>query len=210
MEYINSLKWRYATKKFDRNKKLDTEVLNRIIEAANLSATSLGFQPIKILNVESPFLRDRIKSASFNQPQVADASHLLILCVDADFSKENVRKYMGLVAATRGISVADLVGYENMINGWVDGLADDEARVNWASKQAYITIGTMMAACALEKVDSCPMEGFIASQVAEVLELDKLNLFPVLLLPVGYRSEECSNQHLAKVRKPLSDYVINF
>lgn len=209
MEYIEAMKWRYATKKFDRNKKITSEVLKRILEAANLSATSLGFQPIKILNVESPFLRDRVKSASFNQSQVVDASNLLILCVDADFSQENVGRYVDTIARARGISTTELTGFEKMINGWLSGLPDDEERLNWASKQAYITIGTMMTACALEKVDCCPMEGFVPNQVAEILELQKLNLIPVLMLPVGYRHEEDLNQHLTKVRKSMSDYVLN-
>jgi nitroreductase len=210
MDYIKSMKWRYATKKFDRNKKVDSSVLKRILEAASLSATSLGFQPIKILNVESPFLRDRIKLASFNQSQVTDASNLLILCVDADFSKENVSRYISTISQARSVSSTDLSGFESMINGWLGGLPDDEERINWASKQAYITIGTMMTACAIEQVDSCPMEGFVPNQVAEILELQKLNLFPVLMLPVGYRHEEDLNQHLTKVRKPMADYVINF
>jgi nitroreductase len=210
MDYITSMKWRYATKKFDRNKKVDSVVLKRILEAANLSATSLGFQPIKILNVESPFLRDRIKSASFNPSQVTDSSNLLILCVDADFSKENVSRYISTISQARSVSSTDLSGFESMINGWLGGLPDDEERINWASTQAYITIGTMMTACALEKVDSCPMEGFVPNQVAEILELQKMNLFPVLMLPVGYRHKEDLNQHLIKVRKPMADYVINF
>lgn len=210
MDYIDAMKWRYATKKFDRNKKVSAEVLKRILEAANLSATSLGFQPIKILNVESPFLRDRIKAASFNQSQVVDASNLLVLCIDADFSKENVARYIATIAKTRSISTFELEGFEKMINGWLTGLPDDDERLNWASKQAYITIGTMMTACALESVDCCPMEGFVPNQVAEVLELQKLNLIPVLMLPVGYRHEEDKNQHLVKVRKSMNDFVINF
>ncbi len=210
MEYLDSMEWRYATKKFDRLKKVDNEVLQRIVEAGKLSATSLGFQPLKILNIESPFLRDSIKSASFNQTQVTDASHLLILCVDADFSKENVARYIKRVADTREQSPEKLSGFESMINGWIGGLPDDEERINWAAKQAYITIGTMMTACALEKVDSCPMEGFVPQQVAEILDLEKLNLFPVLMLPVGYRHADDLNQHLPKVRKTMNEFLINF
>ena len=68
----------------------------------------------------------------------------------------------------------------------------------------------MMTACAIEKIDSCPMEGFVPLQVAEILELQKLNLFPVLMLPIGHRHDDDLNQHLVKVRKPMTDYVINF
>jgi len=89
-------------------------------------------------------------------------------------------------------------------------LRDEEGRINWTAKQAYITIGTMMTACGLEKVDSCPMEGFVPQQVAVILDLEKLNLFPVLMLPVGYRHADDLNQHLPKVRKTMNEFLINF
>lgn len=210
MNYIDSLKWRYATKIFSKERKLDEDAVIRIIESGNLSATSLGFQPIKILNIQDQLLREKIRTASFNQAQITDASHLLILCVDADFSKESVKKYMNLVATSRDIPTQDLSGFENMVSNWINGLPNDESRIEWAAKQAYITIGTMMTACAIEKIDSCPMEGFKPNDVVEILGLDKLNLLPVLMLPIGYRSVECTFQHLTKVRKPLAEYVINF
>lgn len=209
MEYINSLEWRYATKKFDASKKVSEETLQRILYAANLTATSLGFQPIKIINVQPTHLREQIKAASFNQSQVTDASHLLVLCVDANFSTERVNQYIQRISTTRNVPIENLVGFENSINKWIINLQDDNARVNWAAKQAYITLGTMLTACALEQVDSCPMEGFIPEQVSEILELQSRSLFPALMLPIGYRSHEDANQHLTKVRVPLSEYIIN-
>jgi nitroreductase / dihydropteridine reductase len=209
MEYINSLEWRYATKKFDASKKVSEETLQRILYAANLTATSLGFQPIKIINVQPAHLREKIRSASFNQSQVTDASHLLVLCVDANFSTDRVNQYIQRISQTRNVPVENLVGFENSINKWIINLQDDNSRVNWAAKQAYITLGTMLTACAIEQVDSCPMEGFIPEQVSEILELQSRSLFPVLMLPIGYRSNEDANQHLPKVRMPLSEYVIN-
>ncbi len=209
MGYINSLKWRYATKKFDTTKIVPEETVQRILYAANLTATSLGFQPIKIINVRPSHLREKIRSASFNQSQVTDASHLLVLCVDANFSTERVNQYIQRISTTRNLPIENLAGFENSINKWITNLKDDNSRVNWAAKQVYITLGTMLTACALEQVDSCPMEGFVPEKVSEILELQKLNLFPVLMLPIGYRAAEDANQNLPKVRVPLSEYIIN-
>ncbi len=65
-----------------------------------------------------------------------------------------------------------------------------------------------MTVCALEKIDSCPMEGFISKKYDEILDLESKNLKSVLLLPIGYRADDDFMSKLKKVRKPLSDIVI--
>ncbi|MGK0448878.1 MAG: Ca2+-binding EF-hand superfamily protein, partial [Polaribacter sp.] len=42
MNTIESLKWRYAVKKFDANKSLTKEQINTLKDAFNLTATSYG------------------------------------------------------------------------------------------------------------------------------------------------------------------------
>ena len=59
-----------------------------------------------------------------------------------------------------------------------------------------------MVGCADMRIDSCPMEGFKSNEFDEILDLDSQNLTSVVLLPVGYRSEEDKYQHKTKVRKP--------
>ena len=59
-----------------------------------------------------------------------------------------------------------------------------------------------MFAAALEKIDSCPMEGFKKDLMEEILELDTQNESVAVTLALGYRSEEDDFQKLKKVRKP--------
>ena len=75
--------------------------------------------------------------------------------------------------------------------------------------QAYIALGNLMTVCAELRIDSCPMEGFITSKVDEVLRLEEKNLKSVLMLPVGFRSEEDPTNGLKKVRKPLAEVIID-
>ena len=44
--YIDSLNWRYATKKFDETKKVSSNTIKTLKEAFNLTATSYGLQPL--------------------------------------------------------------------------------------------------------------------------------------------------------------------
>jgi hypothetical protein len=70
-------------------------------------------------------------------------------------------------------------------------------------------MGTLMTVCADQKIDSCPMEGFDAEKFDDILNLTKMNLRSVLLLPVGYRAEDDFMSKLKKVRKPLDEVIIH-
>ncbi|MCB9195350.1 MAG: nitroreductase family protein [Flavobacteriales bacterium] len=206
MNYIESLKWRYATKKFNPKRKISSDVLGRIIEAANLSASSLGLQPIKLVHINDKAARNSILEDCYNQQQIIDASDLIAICIDTNVNQDKIEDFIKLVAKTRDQHPDELNGYKNMISNFVNGI-EETTKKEWLSKQAYIVLGTLLTVCAIERIDSCPMEGFKPNNVAEKLKLNELHLHPVLLLPIGYRSVEDKNQHLIKVRKPLDQYV---
>jgi nitroreductase len=56
MSLITSLKWRYAAKKYSNQKVSDADI-KTILEAINLSATSAGLQPFRVIVVENPEIR---------------------------------------------------------------------------------------------------------------------------------------------------------
>jgi len=61
---------------------------------------------------------------------------------------------------------------------------------------------------AMTKVSSSPMEGFVPSKYDEILNLKALGLKSALLLPVGYRAEDDMFSGFLKVRKNITDTVI--
>ena len=81
-------------------------------------------------------------------------------------------------------------------------------KFDWAIRQAYIALGNLMTVCAIEKIDSCPMEGFNPEAIDEVLQLNLKGLKSVLLLPVGKRAKDDIFADLKKVRKPLNETII--
>ncbi len=78
MDILEKLNWRYAVKKFDPSKKLNEAQLERVLEATRLSASSYGLQPYKVIVVKDPAVREALKAVSWNQPQITDASHLVV------------------------------------------------------------------------------------------------------------------------------------
>ncbi|MDP4989482.1 MAG: nitroreductase family protein, partial [Polaribacter sp.] len=80
MNIIEKLQWRYAVKKFDKTKFLSNEQIQLLKEAFNLTATSYGLQPVKLLVIKNKEIQSKLVAHSWNQPQVGDASHVLVIC----------------------------------------------------------------------------------------------------------------------------------
>jgi len=205
--FIDALNWRYATKKFDSAKKISEKDLNELLESARLSASSFGLQPWKFVVVEDKNLREKLKGEGFGQPQITDASHLIVLCSIRNLDEKYIKKYIEHVAKIRGISVDALKGSEDMMVGFAKQLGKQEM-LNWTKKQTYIALGILLSACALKKIDASPMEGFNPEKFDEILGLEKLGLSSAVLCAVGYRSEKDETQHDKKVRFDMKDIVI--
>jgi len=71
-----------------------------------------------------------------------------------------------------------------------------------------LALGNLLTVCASLKIDSCPMEGFLPEKYDEILNLSDKNLQSVLLLPVGKRADDDYMATQKKVRKSLSETVI--
>ena len=207
MNIINSLEWRYAIKKFDSAKKLSNQQIETLKKAFNLTPTSFGLQPIKMIVIENKELQEKFVELSYFQRQVADASHLLIICIKNDTTSEDINSYFNLEKETRNIEESTISNFRKQLLEMYKNKTVEERNLS-AIYQAYIALGNLMTVCALEKIDACPIEGFIPQKVDELLNLKELNLSSVLLLPVGFRDENDIMSTMKKVRKPLSETVI--
>jgi nitroreductase len=207
MNIINSLEWRYATKKFDPSKKLTTQQIETLKKAFNLTPTSFGLQPIKMIVIENKELQEEFVKYCYYQRQVADASHLLVLCIENDTTTEDVNAYFDLEKEIRGTSEEVISKFRNQLVEMYKSQTLEEKQLS-ATYQTYIVLGNLMTVCAVEKIDSCPMEGFMPQKIDELLNLPAQNLKSVLLLPVGYRADDDFMSTMKKVRKPISETVI--
>lgn len=198
--FIESLQWRYATKKFDASKKISADQLHILKEALRLSPTSYGLQPVKYLIIENPEIREQLKDKSYNQTQITDASHLFVLCTNVEVPNEQIDTYIQLIAQERKVSTESIEGFGNYMKTTLGKLSPDEISI-WTAKQAYIALGMLLTACATLEIDSTPMEGFDPKGYDEVLNLSAQNLKATLVCPVGYRHHEDANQSNPKVRQ---------
>jgi len=202
MTLIDKLNWRYATKRMNGTK-VPQEKIDRILEAIRLAPTSFGLQAFKVIVIEDPALRERIYNEACQQPQIKEASHILVFAANKNVSAEQVNDYMNLIASTRDIPVDTLAGFRAAFDGVVAGTA--EQNFIWTARQAYIAFGVAIVAATNEEVDATPMEGFNPEALDKILGLPEQNLGSTTILTLGYRDESNDNLvHAAKVRKSRS------
>ena len=209
MNTIESLKWRYAVKKFDSNKILSATQIETLKEAFNLTATSYGLQPLKLVVINNNNIQKELVAASFNQPQVLEASHLLVICIPKKYAITEVEEYFNLVKKIRATPEEVINPFKTFLTADISKKTQEELLV-WNRNQAYIALGNLLTVCAVEQIDACPMEGFVPAKYDEILGLNKQNLTATLVLPVGFRAEDDYMKDLKKVRKNLEDVVIEF
>lgn len=194
---IETLNWRYATKRMNGNK-IPSEKLDVILEAIKLSPSSAGLQPYTVFVIEDQAVKEKIHKVAYSQPQIIEASHVLVFAAYNKLTSENVSDYLNLIADTRSIPVASLDGFKNSINSALLSRSE-EVNAQWAARQAYIALGHALVAAASEQIDATPMEGFDAKGLDEILGLNEKGLNSVVIMTLGYRDSE--NDALASAKK---------
>ncbi|MGB5429969.1 NAD(P)H-dependent oxidoreductase, partial [Eudoraea sp.] len=188
-KYLESLNWRYATKKFDNQKQISEEDLNALLEAIRLSPSSYGLQPYHIFIIKDIKLREKLKAASWGQSQITDASHLIVFANTTNFDKDLIDNYLTNVSDTREIELSNLQPYGDFMKSKLIDLPDN-IKETWSARQTYLALGNLLSAAADLKIDTCPMEGFEAETYNELLGLKDKGLNTSVVAAIGYRSEE--------------------
>jgi nitroreductase/dihydropteridine reductase len=207
MSLLQSLEWRYATKKFDATKKISAEEVDTLLNTTQLAPSSYGLQPFKILVVEDAVIREQLKEAAYGQAQLTDSSQVIVFAAETVINDDYVKRNIDLTAEVRQMDRAKLEPFESVILGAIGHRTEDE-RVAWAHKQAYIALGVLISAASELKIDTCPMEGLDPVKFDEILGLKEKGLTTSVIVTIGYRSEDDHYSHLAKVRKPANELFI--
>ena len=208
MSLIEKLQKRAAIKNFDATKKLTKAQLDQLLDAVRLAPSSMGLQAYRILVVEDPEIREKLREASHGQAQLTQSSQVIIFAIEKEIDKDYGNYYLDLIAKTRGIGREHLAGFGQMVQGTIASLTEEQ-KISWATKQTYIALGVLLTAAAEMDIDACPMEGFDAGKFDEILGLKKLGLSAVVIAPVGYRSDEDVYSKMEKVRRAKEDLFIH-
>ncbi len=204
-EFIAALNWRYACKKFDPTKKVSDKDWRVLEESLRLSPSSYGLQPWKFIVIQNSELKKKLRAVSWNQSQIEDCSHLVVLTTLKRVSEAYVDKYLADIAGTRGLAVANLEGLKKVVMGDIVNGPRSKVIQDWSQRQAYIAMGNLMNTAAILNLDSCPFEGIEPLKYDALLNLESSEYATVAAVALGYRHAEDKYQTMKKVRFPTKE-----
>jgi nitroreductase len=174
MDTFDSIRQRRAVKHFDPEHRFTDEEFAQLMDLALQAPTSFNMQNWRFVNVADPALRKQIREAAVDQAQVTDASLLFVLCADVKaWEKEPQRYWRNAPQEVQDI----LVPWMKPFYEGKDRLQRDEAM-----RSVGIVAQTMMLTAKAMGYDSCPMIGFDADKVAELIRLPEDHAVGMLLV----------------------------
>ncbi len=179
-DIINAFQFRHATKEFDATKKVSDEDINFILQTANLSPSSFGFEPWHFVVVQDKELRELLKPVAWGAPLKLDtASHFILgLTMKAPMTKWDSDYITHMMKDIKQFPADVVETYSKFYREFQErdfDLDTDKKLFDWAAKQCYIALGNMITAAALTGIDSCPIEGFHQEKAEKLLE-EKFNI----------------------------------
>ncbi len=198
--YKEIMEKRFSCKLFDKNRKVSREDLEYILEVGILSPSSIGLEQWKFLVVESEDKKEKLQKACWDQPQISSATYVVVILgkikeLDPDGEYVKERLY-----ALREKNSEVLEGSINFYKEYYKKL--DIPR--WSSEQCHIAGANILNAAQAIGVDSCPIGGFVESDVKEVLGIGEEYIVS-FIIPLGY----CAKKGREKDRLPF-DKIVEF
>ncbi len=181
MNVASAIQSRRSVRHFDPEHKMSPKEIEKLLSLAVQSPTAFNIQNWRFVVVQDPELRKKLRSAAWDQPQVTDASLLIILCADLKaWEKEPIRYWRSAPEPVREQIVPT-------IRDFYDGL--DQIQRDEAMRSCGIAAQTLMLAAKSMGYDSCPMDGCDFEAVAELINLPEDHAIS-LFLAVGKAIDE--------------------
>lgn len=195
MSFINAMKSRYTTKKYDDTKSIDSKKIEELKEILLLSPSSINSQPWQFYFVSDKKVKEQLASASlFNAEKINNCDTLVIFNAidDVALFEKQVNENLPESAV-------------NYFNTYLKQLSDQDLKI-WFDKQVYLSLGIFLAACAQMEIDATPMEGIEPDKYKTILKLEGYrSLFAVA---IGYRAADDTNQPSVKPKSRLAQPTI--
>lgn len=205
-DLLTQLQWRYATKKFDPDQIIPGDIWSAIEESLVLTPSSFGLQPWHFVVVESQNLKEELLPHSWNQSQVTECSHFVVLAAKSRTTDEEIDVWIDRMVEVRGGERDSLIGYRDMMVGFLERM-DPAEQLQWSKLQTYIALGQLMTTASVLGIDACPMEGFLPAEYDRILGLPEKGLTASVACALGYRAEADKYASAPKVRFPKKELL---
>lgn len=164
-------------------------IVEEILRLATMAPSGYNLQPWRFIVVREQKNKDKLKACAFNQRQVGEAPVVLICCGDRLVSESD---YVNSVISLGRDNGAVNDSYADYMEKAIPLLFENrpcfESVEAWINRQVMLAVGQVMLVASSFGVDSCPMEGFVTSQVKEAFNIPE-SVDVCCLVALGYAAE---------------------
>ena len=188
--FIEGLNFRHACKSFDPHRTIPSVDFDQILGFGRLSPSSFGMEPWRFKVIETHAIRAKLREACWNQPQIEEASHVVVICAiteDIKLGADYVSRLFQRRNLPEEATTAYLARYKSHFEVEIYPRMTAYA---WSAKQCYIALANMMTGAASLGIDSCPIEGFAKDEVERLLEINTAKEEVAVIVTFGYRAGE--------------------
>ena len=198
MNMENIFTERRSVKYFDKNKKLDKELLEKIINTATLAPSAYNLQPWRLIAVTSDEAKQRLYEVARKQQKILDAPVVLILVADYEGYKLH-----NSVWQHKGLNEEQMESRQEKYRKAYE--QNEMRRIKFGEVNSGIFAMSIMLSAKYYGVDSHPMGGMSYEGVKAEFHLAQREE-PALLIALGY-ADPAQTLHQREWRKQYIDIV---
>lgn len=224
--FENLARTRRSTRHFQPTP-LPEGILERLLDCARWAPSGYNIQPLHVVVIDDPAIKERLAHAAMDQPQVMEAPIVTLFCGDARVHLNNFEEMIALDKEAGAINAE----YEAKLRKFVP-LAFQKGPLGlnwlwkamlppflrpftripelpavytrrWLNKQVALGAMNFMLAAHAAGLATVPMEGYDERRVRATLHLPR-HIVPVVMIPVGYDRD--GGRHV-KTRLPLERMI---
>lgn len=181
MNVRTAIESRRAIKEFDAAHTMTDPEISALMSLALLSPTAFNIQHWRFVLVRDPELRQAIRAVSWMQPQITDASLLVVICADVGAWEKSPDRYW------RNASDEVRKGIVGAIGEYYRGRP--QAQRDEAMRSCGLAAQTLMLAAQEMGYDSCPMDLSDFDEVAKLIRLPEGHVV-AMFVAIGKRVRE--------------------
>jgi nitroreductase/dihydropteridine reductase len=202
---------RHSCKAFDGSKSITAAEWDALATVLQYSPSSINSQPWHFMVAHSAegkalFAQSTEGKMAYNTPKILNASYVVAICNYSDLNESHLNRLLARDEAVgrfpdeaaKAAQHAGRTGYSQLHAS----LGDSKT---WLERQSYIPLANLLFGAALLKIDACPIEGFDAARLDQVLGLGARGLHSVALVALGHRALADFNAKLPKARFPQEE-----
>jgi nitroreductase len=181
MNVSTAIETRRAIKAYDADHRMSQAEIDRLMSLAMLSPTAFNIQNWRFVVLQDPQLRKQVRSVSWDQAQVTDASILVVLVADLKSWEKQPQRYWK--DAPKPV--------QDFLVPAIDLYYRDKEQVqrDEGMRSCGMAAMTLMLAAKEMGYDSCPMDGFDFDAVAKLLNLPADHT-PAMFVAIGKGTKE--------------------